>query len=284
MSENKPSRAKLYKPGKKWIVVLLISGSIASIGVIGNQFGPQVNAIAPQAKQTVSYGVGQQSARMKILTQDLHNVLGNGVKLPTLDGLGTQTNQDNLNVRYSSNSDANNYSIYYSVGNKPSSFNAPGLDQQAPYSVFQKKSFDSWNEANSYVKTINAQNPEGESVQVASGIQGIRSGAAGSVYTNWNQQGYSIQTATSNVASNGQYSNLSQDTAQLLGAGGAAPSYLLPEINTQNEAGAVNFNAHASTIYKELGQKIAFQDGNAVYQITAHDPETAIRMANSVEA
>ena len=62
MSENKLSRVKLYKSGKKWVAALLVSGSIASMGVVGSQLNPQVNADSPQVTQKANASTGQKVA------------------------------------------------------------------------------------------------------------------------------------------------------------------------------------------------------------------------------
>lgn len=285
------SRVKLYKAGKKWVTALLISGSLAGVGIIGSQINPQVNAATPQAKQTVS-NASQQNPRLTQFNKDLNNSIGSPaggagghgsepLTLPTADGLGTKTSHQDLNVRYAANSIPGNYSVYYSVGNKPSTFNAPGLSKQSPYATYQLKTFSNQDQASKYVKSINSSG-SGSTVNLGHGIKGTKGGAAGSQYTNWNQQGYNLQTRQSNVSSNGGYSGIDKGTAGLL-TQNKLPQ-LQKEINGNGSNGAVNFDTTDTTQKGKLGQKIVFQQGSQVYQITAHDPVTAIKMATSVKA
>lgn len=63
------SRVKLYKAGKKWVAALLISGSIAGIGIASSQVNPQVNAATTQTKQ-----ISHTSQNSEVNTSDLERV------------------------------------------------------------------------------------------------------------------------------------------------------------------------------------------------------------------
>lgn len=201
-------------------------------------------------------------SRMSQMTAKLHKALP-GMLLPTKDGLGAGS--DNLNVRYTKSNDIN--TVYYSVGNSPADFNAASVKNEKPFAVLtQTKNGD----ADSIINYMPAESGL-PTVNLDSNTRATSQGAAGSKYIQWNKGKWSYV-----VKGNSQ---LKQDPT------GRAKSVLA----LVNEYGIPNTTSHGSLnvvmgdSVGSLNTTIAWQDGNSVYKLEAHDTETALKMLNSLK-
>lgn len=201
-------------------------------------------------------------ARLNQLNDHLRQIFS-GMLLPTRDGLGQGS--DNLNVRY--NKTANKNVIYYSVGSRPLAFNAAAVNAEKPYAVLTEiKNGDPQS-------LINYQAPQKglPTKQLDSNTTATIEGAAGQRYLQFNK---------------GKYSFVIQASAQLkqspLPKGKQALSlwqqYQLPATASH---GSVQIRVGDSVA--SLNTTIAWQNGHDIYQLKAHDPETAFKMLASLQ-
>ncbi|TSO25338.1 hypothetical protein [Lactobacillus sp. LL6] len=201
-------------------------------------------------------------SRMAQMTAKLRKALPD-MLLPTKDGLGAGS--DNLNVRYTKSSDTN--TVYYSVGSSAANFNSSSVKNEKPFAVLtQTKNGDADSIINYMPKETGLP-----TVNLDSNTKATTQGAAGSKYIQWNKGKWSYV-----VKGNTQ---LKQDPT------GRAKSVLA----LVNEYGVPNTSSHGSVnvvmgdSVGSLNTTIAWQDGNSVYKLEAHDTETALKMLNSLK-
>ncbi|MCM0599258.1 hypothetical protein [Periweissella fabalis] len=208
-----------------------------------------------------------QRNRIKDLNTSLKEKLGN-VALPQVSGL-TQGNQ-NLNITF--NGDHNNYTINYTVGDKPLEFNKTAVNGQNPYAVLQKQTFSSANEAKQQVSYVVAEDAFGGMpvTGLKAGITAFYDQGAGNTHLYWNEGNWSLGVKT-DINDDKKPDILAHQVVDWL------DHYYLP---APKEVGQIAFN---STISPEIrDQVIRWQDGTMVFTLTANDPETAIKMVASM--
>lgn len=225
----------------------------------------------PSAKKALNRLITAQPVtqrnRIKVLNTDLQAKLGK-VALPQVTGLGQGS--QNLNIAYTGNHD--NYTINYTVGDKPIPFNNPAVNQQNPYAVLQKQTFNSANEAKQQISYIVAEDAFSgmPATGLKSGITAYYDQGAGHTNLYWNEGNWSLGVKANSLA-NQKPDSLAHQTLDWL------DQYFLP---APKSVGQISFN---STIAPRMrDQVIKWQDGNIVFTLTAHDPETAIKMAASI--
>ncbi|GEP24605.1 hypothetical protein [Lentilactobacillus diolivorans] len=202
--------------------------------------------------------------RLSKFNQQLTQKLGS-IKLPKNDGLSEHNGY--VNVRYSG--DQANYQISYSVGDQARALNATALKNENPYAVLTRKTYDSNDQAGQQIDQHDIENGLPK-VNLGSNIHGTIDSAAGSEYLTWNEGRWNLTVHADRVA-NEDATQLGKQTVQLL------DSYTLPVPNTK---GAIMFDSQI--VDRQRDQKIAWQDGNSVYTLQTHSPETGIRMAASI--
>ncbi|CAH0415999.1 hypothetical protein KAR50_06535 [Periweissella fabaria] len=239
------------------------------IATVGNDNSTLQNS--PAAKEALNRLITAQPLtqrnRIKVLNNDLQAQLGQ-VALPQVTGLGQGS--QNLNIAYTGNH--NNYTINYTVGDTPLAFNSPIVNKQNPYAVLQKQTFNSANEAKQQISYIVAEDTfRGMPVTgLKSGITAFYDQGAGHSNLYWNEGNWSLGVKANSLADQ-KPDPLAHQTLDLL------DQYYLP---APKSVGQISFN---STITPRMrDQVIKWQDGNIVFTLTAHDPETAIKMAASI--
>lgn len=206
-----------------------------------------------------------KESRISKLTAELRKALPQ-MLLPTQDGLGNGS--DNLNVRYTSNSKKN--VVYYSVGNSPAAFNAARVKNEKPYAVLTEYKNASSDEVEEVINYM----PEQKGLptkKLDQNTTATSQGAAGQSYLQWNKNGYSFVIQANSY----KMQNPTKRAKQVLSL---YNQYGLPKT-------AKNGSLHV-TVGDSLGSLntvIAWQNGNNIYQIKAHDTETAFKMLASLK-
>lgn len=256
-------------------VTLLAALSLAACANNGNQSSSQpqkqssskVQKTESSSKENSSSKESSSQApkqsRIDSLTAKLHKVLPN-MLLPTKDGLGQGS--ENLNARYTTASDKD--VVYYIVGNSPVAFNAASLQNEKPYAVLTE--YKNVSDADSIINYMPAQTGL-PTVKLDANTTATSEGAAGQKYLQWNKGKWSYVVQASSV--------LKQD-------GTKKAKELL---NLVNEFGmpATTTNSSVHVIVGDsvgsLNTVISWQNGNNVYQLKAHDTETAFKMLSSLQ-
>lgn len=203
--------------------------------------------------------------RMDSLTASLRKVFPD-MLLPTQDGLGTGS--DNLNVRYTKA--ANKNVVYYSVGNSAQNFNAASLANEKPFAVLTETKNVSSADAEDLINYMPAQSGL-PTKQLDANTKATSQGAAGSTYLQWNKNNYSFV-----VQANNQLKQNPMSTAKKLLS--LVNSYGVPTTATK---GSVTVKVGESV--GSLNTVITWKNGNNVYQLKAHDTETALKMLASLK-
>ncbi|WP_251717272.1 hypothetical protein [Lactobacillus agrestimuris] len=230
------------------------------------------NTSKSESKTSESSSSSQESSsqapeqnRMDNLTAKLRKALP-GMLLPTKDGLGTGS--DKLNVRYTSEGNVN--TVYYSVGNTTSDFNASNLKNEKPYAVLKEVKNASESEASDIIN----YSPEQQGLpttKLDDSTTATTQGAAGQKYLQWNKDKYSFVIQASSM--------MKQDPTK-------RGKEVLALVNKYGVPGTTsNGNLHVTLgdSVGSLNTVIAWQDGKNVYQIKAHDTETALKMLASLK-
>lgn len=201
-------------------------------------------------------------ARFSNLTDKLRKALP-GMLLPTRDGLGQGS--DHVNVRYTQSNGKN--VVYYSVGNSASDFNASSLVNEKPYAVLTETK-------NGDADSIINYSPEQKglpTVKLGANTTATTQGAAGQKYLQWNAGKYSFVIQAS--------SQLKQDP---LDKGkktlALSQQYNLPATSSHGSVHVIVGDSEGP-----LNTIIAWQSDNNVYQLKAHDTETAFKMLSSLK-
>lgn len=219
--------------------------------------------------QSKKIAIKQASTTSRIgqLNHQLQAALGD-IALPQADGL--DKGSSNLNVRYTG--DTNNYQIFYSVGNRPSAFNATTLSKQNPYATLKKETFSSNAQAAAQINHIDAQSNKGlPTTDLGSGLTGYSDMGAGNIHLLWNEGNWSLSVHAINIE-NQDPTPMAKKVVQLLN------TYSLP---APNKYGQIQFDVNINPGARN--QIIKWQDQNIVYTIEAHDPTTAIKFAASIK-
>lgn len=251
-SSNTPSSSKVEKQSST-------STSSSSSSSASSQSSTSASSSSSSSKQSSTQA---PKGRMGQLTAKLRKALP-GMLLPTKDGLGKGS--DNLNVRYTKSGNTNK--VYYSVGNSPVEFNAASVKNEKPYAVLtQTKNGD----ADSIINYMPAQKGL-PTVKLDSSTKATSQGAAGSTYIQWNKGKWSFVVKGNN--------NLKQNPkgrAKTVLA--LANQYGVPSTSSHGSVNVVMGDSVGS-----LNTTIAWQDGDSVYQLKAHDTETAFKMLSSLK-
>lgn len=244
-SANKPSSSKVQKNNSP------------------KKSTPKNNSSSESSKKPSSQAPAQN--RMEALTAKLHQALP-GMLLPTNDGLGSGS--DKLNVRYTQSGNKN--VVYYSVGNSAQAFNASTVSAEKPFAVLTETKNASSSDISDIINYMPAQKGLPTKKLDASTTATLE-GAAGQKYLQWNNNNYSFVIQAS--------SQLNQDpTNRGKSVLGLSKQYNLP--STSNK-GSVHVTVGDSV--GSLNTVIAWQNGNNVYQLKAHDTETAFKMLSSLK-
>lgn len=203
--------------------------------------------------------------RMESMTSKLRNALP-GMILPTQDGLDQGSNK--LNVRYTKKGNTN--TVYYSVGDSAADFNADSVKNEKPYAVLTQVK----NASSSEIEDIINYSPEQSGLpteKLDDNTTATLQGAAGQRYLQWNANNYSFVIQAS--------SELKQDpTDRGKSVLKLSKEYSLPKTSDKGSVRVIVGDSVGS-----LNTTIAWQDGNTVYQLKAHDTTTAFKMLNSLK-
>lgn len=200
--------------------------------------------------------------RFHRLSDQLRSALP-GMKLPTQSGLGQGL--DKVNVRYTKTSNKN--VVYYSVGSSAQQFNAGEIKQEKPYAVlteFKKGDADSLINYSPAQKGLPTK-------QLDSNTKATLQGAAGSEYLQWNKGRYSFVIRASKIKKQDPM-NKGKQVLTL------SKRYALPQTS-----GHGSLQVQVGDSFGSLNTVIAWQDGKNIYQIKAHDTETAFKMLASLK-
>lgn len=203
--------------------------------------------------------------RMDILTAKLHQVFPN-MTLPTADGLGEGSN--NLNVRYTKNGNKN--VIYYSVGDRPVTFNSASLKNEKPYAILTEVTNANSSTASDMINYQAAQKGL-PTVKLNDSITATTQGAAGQQYVQWNKGNYSFVVQASSQSNDDPVKGAKELLALV-------NKYQLPATSKNASVQVIMGSSEGS-----LNTIISWQDGNDVYQIQAHETETALKMLASLK-
>lgn len=221
-----------------------------------------------QSKQSSSSQPSSQApktSRIKTLNSSLRKVMP-GMLLPTADGLGQGSNH--LNIRYTKSD--HKRVVYYSVGNAAAGFNAASVKNEKPYAVL--------------TEIVNASNSEAEDLinfapkqsglptkQLDSSTTATIQGAAGQRYLQWNKGKYSFVIQASSM--------MKQDPTNR----GKQVLALVNQYGVPTTVGNGSLQVIMGDSVGSLNTSIAWQNGKNVYQIKAHDTETALKMLASLK-
>ncbi len=201
-------------------------------------------------------------ARFSDLTSKLRQALPD-MLLPTRDGLGQGS--DHVNVRYTKN--GNKSVVYYSVGNSAADFNTASVANEKPYAVLTETK-------NGDADSIINYSPEQKGLptkKLDSDTTATTQGAAGQRYLQWNKGKYSFV-----IQASAQLKQDPTDKGQKVLA--LSKQYTLPDTSSHGSVHVIVGDSVGS-----LNTIIAWQNGNNVYQIKAHDTETAFKMLSSLK-
>lgn len=226
------------------------------------------NKSSESSKQSSSSKPSSQApktTRLESLNSELRKVLP-GMLLPTTDGLGQGSNH--LNIRYTKTD--HKRVVYYSVGNSAAAFNAASVKNEKPYAVL--------------TEIVNASDSEAEDLinyapkqaglptkQLDSSTTATIQGAAGQRYLQWNKGKYSFVIQGSSV--------MKQDPTNR----GKQVLALVNQYGVPTTAGNGSLQVIMGDSVGSLNTTIAWQNGKNVYQIKAHDTETALKMLASLK-
>lgn len=186
--------------------------------------------------------------------------------LPTKDGLGQGS--DKLNVRYTKKGNTN--TIYYSVGNSAKNFNDASLKNEKPYAVLTEVQSVSSSKAEDMINFIPAQ--KGLSTKkLDSKTKATVQGAAGTSYLQWNDDGYSVVVRKNNKIKSSQVKFAKKVLALI-------NKYGLPE-----KSGNASVQVTMGDSLGSLHTVITWKHGKDLYQIKAHDTQTALIMLASLK-
>lgn len=253
-SSSTPSSAQVKKQSS--------SSSLSSNSTSSQSSSTTSSSSASSSSSEKQSSTQAPKGRMGQLTAKLRKALP-GMLLPTKDGLGNGS--DNLNVRYTKSGNVNK--VYYSVGNSPAEFNASSVKNEKPYAVLtQTKNGD----ADSIINYMPAQSGL-PTVKLDSSTKATTQGAAGSTYIQWNKNKWSFV-----VKGNNQLKQDPKGRAKTVLA--LVNQYGVPSTSSHGSVNVVMGDSVGS-----LNTTIAWQDGDSVYQLKAHDTETAFKMLNSLK-
>lgn len=205
------------------------------------------------------------SSRLELFNKQLRAELGT-VILPTVDGLGTGS--DKLNIRYVGTKD--NYTVNYSVGNVARNVNDAAVSKEVPYAQFKKITYNTTADASAQVNYLSQDNLNGlETVDLGNNITGYVDAGAGQRYLSWHEGNWSL-TVHATAVTNQDPKLLATQIVDML------EEYSLP---APLQHGTIT--ADMGTSYGSKNQIITWQMNNVVYQLSAHDITTAIKMAAS---
>ena len=205
--------------------------------------------------------------RLNTFNQQLRKILGN-VILPTVDGLGTGS--DKLNVRYEG--DQANYTISYSVGSVARQFNDSAVTNEIPYVQLKKTSYGTSSEASAQVDYVSQDDLNGlPTIDLGHNITGYEDAGAGQRYLSWHEGKWLITVHAATVNQQDP-KPLATNIVNML------ESYRLP---APTQYGTIR--ADVANSYGSRNQVITWQQNNVVYQLSAHDITTAIKMAASMK-
>ncbi|GEN47697.1 hypothetical protein [Ligilactobacillus pobuzihii] len=200
-------------------------------------------------------------SRLSKLNADLNRTLGH-VVLPQNDGLGQGSSQ--LNIRFTGDSD--NYTVYYSVGNKARPLNDPAIRNEAPYATLSKKTYSSFVSAKAAVDYRSGDGDQGlPTVDLGHDITGTIDSGAGNRYLHWNEGQWSLVVHAAAV--NGEDPQpMAKQVVEML-----ENSYL----PAPNSVAAGEFEINGNN-------KLTWQDGKTVYSLEGQSVQTIITMAASI--
>lgn len=201
--------------------------------------------------------------RMGDFTSKLRKALP-GMLLPTKDGLGTGS--DKLNVRYTTSDNTN--TVYYSVGNTAKDFNADSVQNESPYAVLKEvKNASNADEIINY-------SPEQTGLptkKLDANTTGTIQGAAGQRYLQWNKDNWSFVIQANSMMKKDPTDRGKQVLALV-------NQYGVPSTSSHGNL-HVTLGDHVGS----LNTVIAWQNGKNVYELKAHDTETALKMLASLK-
>lgn len=219
------------------------------------------------SKSSSSSNNNVNTTRLSTFNQQLHNALGD-VLLPTVDGLGTGS--DKLNVRYEGNQA--NYTISYSVGRVARQFNDAAISTEIPYVQLKKTSYGTLNDASAQVAYVSQTDLNGlPTIDLGHNMIGYEDAGAGQRYLSWHEGKWSL-TVHATAVNQQDPQPLAVQIVNLL------ESYRLP---APTQYGAIK--ADVGNSYGSRNQVITWQQNNVVYQLSAHDITTAVKMAASMK-
>lgn len=200
--------------------------------------------------------------RLVTINSALNRTLGH-VLLPQADGLG----QGSANLNARTTGDSANYTVYYSVGNRPLPVNDPAVQNEIPYATVSKKTYGSVAAAKASINYRSGAGEEGlPKVDLGHNISGTIDSGAGNRYLHWNEGQWSLVVHAAAV--NGE-----EPTAKAKQVVELLEKYYLPAPKT---VASGEFEVSG-------GNKLTWQDQTTVYSVTGPSLETIIIMAASMK-
>ncbi|KRM89328.1 hypothetical protein [Liquorilactobacillus vini] len=223
---------------------------------------------------TTSSSVSSQSSnqnqtypRIILMNQQLVKALGQ-VVLPQVDGLDAGSQR--LNVRYRGN--AANFTIDYSVGSTAKDFNDSSLNQENPYAVYSKQTFENSTQAAQQINYRSADEFSGlPQTNLGYGITGTIDAGAGQRYLSWYEGNWYL-TVHAAAVNQEDPTPLAKQTVAFL----ASNSLPAPQ-----KYGRISFQTAITN--RQRDQEIIWQKNNVVYRLQTHTPQTALKMAVSIK-
>lgn len=241
------------------------SSSKATSSKVEKKTSSQSSSSTSSSSSSKPSSQSPKESRISKLTSDLRKVFPN-MALPTNDGLGQGSSK--LNVRYNKSSNTN--IIYYSVGNSAADFNAASVKNEKPYAVLTEVTNASSSEASDLINYIPAQSGL-PTKKLDSSTTATIQGAAGQRYLQWNSDNYSFVIQAS--------SQLKKDPTDR----GKKVLALYKQYGLPKTSNKGSLHVTVGDSVGSLNTVIAWQDGSNVYQIKAHDTETAFKMLASLK-
>ncbi len=172
-------------------------------------------------------------------------------------------------VNIASDGDETKLSVLYFDMETPLILNNKALNAETPMAQYQKNTYGSSDEAKNAIEVTGGQQGANE-VDLGYGITGQQEGAAGSVYTSWQEGNWYLTVRASNVEGQDGVALAKQVVEYLESASLPAP----------DEVGQITLDMAASD-YK--ANEVTWQVGSEVYSIHHQDPISALKMAVSTQ-
>jgi len=172
-------------------------------------------------------------------------------------------------VNIASDGNQEKLSVLYFDMSEPLILNSKKLNAETPIAQYQKNTYGSSEEAKNAINVTGDQKGASE-VDLGYGIKGYQEGAAGSVYTSWQEGNWYLTVRASNVEGQDGVSMAKKVVEYLESASLPAPE----------EVGQITIDMAADDY---TANEITWQVGNEVYAIHHQEPISALKMTVSTQ-